>query len=256
MRQEDLFKKVGRLLDKEPRLIQLPSQGKAVFVGDTHGDLEATQEIVRRYLKKPYRIVFLGDYVDRGDQSKENIHFLLQVKYEYPDEIFLLAGNHEGYMVKEFYPVSFWTSLSSQERETYGLLFSKLPLAATSQNGILALHGGLPELPSLEDINRIEWGDENWNRIVWGDFVELDVDVMDDWGGRPQYGRHYFGRMMDRYEKQVLIRSHQPHAPPLMFKKRCITIFTSSAYLPSRTIVAVDLEKEIHSAENLTLEKI
>lgn len=256
MRQEDLFKKVGRLFDKEPRLIQLPSQGKAVFVGDTHGDLEASQEIVRRYLKKPYRIVFLGDYVDRGDHSEENIHFLLQVKYEYPDEIFLLAGNHEGYMVKEFYPVSFWTSLSLKERETYGLLFSKLPLAATSQNGILALHGGLPELQSLEDINRIEWGDENWNRIVWGDFVELDVDVIDDWGGRPQYGRHYFGRMMDRYEKQVLIRSHQPHAPPLMFKKRCITIFTSDAYLPIRTIVAVDLEKEIRSAEDLEIDRI
>ena len=256
MRQEVLFKKVGRLLDKEPRLIQLPSQGKAVFVGDTHGDLEATQEIVRRYLKRPYCIVFLGDYVDRGEHSEENIRFLLQVKYEYPDDIFLLAGNHEGYMVKEFYPVSFWTSLSSSERETYGLLFSKLPLAATSQNGILALHGGLPELDSLEDINRIEWGDEHWNKIVWGDFVELDVDIIDDWGGRPQYGRSYFARMMERYKKQVLIRSHQPHAPPLMFKKKCITIFTSNAYLPIRTIVAVDLEKEIHGVEDLELERI
>lgn len=256
MSQEDLLKKVGSLLDKEPRLIELPSQGKAVFVGDTHGDLEATQEIVRRYLKEHYRIVFLGDYVDRGDHSEENIHFLLQVKSEHPDEIFLLAGNHEGYMVKEFYPVSFWRSLSSEERETYGLLFSKLALAATSQNGILALHGGLPELQSLEDINRIEWGDENWNRIVWGDFVELDVDVVDDWGGRPQYGRHYFRRMMDRYEKQVLIRSHQPHAPPLMFKKRCLTIFTSNAYLPIRTIVIVDLEKEIRTAEDLEVERI
>ena len=256
MGQEDLLKKVGTILERQTRLIHLPPQGKAVFVGDTHGDLEATQEIVRRYLRKPYRIVFLGDYVDRGDHSKENIHYLLEMKYERPDDIFLLAGNHEGYMVREFYPVSFWKSLSGKEREAFGLLFSKFPLAATSPNGILALHGGLPELESLEDINQIEWGDDHWNRIVWGDFVELDVDVMDDWGGRPQYGRRYFGRMMDRYQKQILIRSHQPQAPPLMFKKRCITIFTSNAYLPIRTIVIADLEKEIRTAEDLEVERI
>ena len=59
MGQEDLLKKVGRILERETRLIHLFPQGKAVFVGDTHGDLEATQEIVRRYLRKPYRIVFL-----------------------------------------------------------------------------------------------------------------------------------------------------------------------------------------------------
>jgi predicted phosphodiesterase len=256
MVKESLFKKVEKILEKEPHLIHLPSEGKVVFVGDTHGDLEATREVAQRYFKKPYRIVFLGDYVDRGDQSEENIEFLLQLKWRHPEEVFLLAGNHEGFMVKEFYPVSFWRSLSDKEREAYGLLFSKFPLAATSPNGILAVHGGLPELETLEDFGRIEWGDENWNRIVWGDFVEMDVDVMEDWGGRPQYGRQYFGRMMDRYQKQVLIRSHQPHAPPLMFKKRCLTIFTSSAYLPIRTIVIADMEKEIRSAEDLILERI
>jgi predicted phosphodiesterase len=254
--QEDFLIETGKVLEKEPRLIHLPSQGKAVFVGDTHGDLQASREVVRRYLKRPYRIVFLGDYVDRGDRSEENIRFLLQMKSEHPDEIFLLAGNHEGYMVKEFYPVSFWRSLSPPKREAYGLLFSKLPLVATCQNGILALHGGLPELESLEDVNRIKWGDERWNEIVWGDFVELDVEVMDDWGGRPQYGGLFFRRMMERFQKHVLIRSHQPHAPPRMFKNQCITIFTSNAYLPIRTVVIADLEKEIRTADDLTLEKI
>jgi hypothetical protein len=254
--REGFLEEMGRILEKEPRLIHLPAEGKAVFVGDTHGDLDASQEVVRQYLRAPYRIVFLGDYVDRGDRSEENIHFLLQMKSEHPDKIFLLAGNHEGYMVKEFYPVSFWRSLSMEEREAYGLLFSKLPLASTSPNGVLALHGGLPELESLEDINRIDWGDERWNEIVWGDFVELDVDVVDDWGGRPQYGRQYFSRMMERYQKHVLIRSHQPHAPPLMFRRRCITIFTSNAYLPMRSVVIANLEKEIRSADDLEFVRI
>jgi predicted phosphodiesterase len=256
MEWTDLFKEVGRIFEKEPRLIRLPSQGKVVFVGDTHGDLDASQEVIHRYLEKPYRIVLLGDYVDRGDRSEENIHFLLRQKREHPDEIFLLAGNHEGQHVKGFYPANFWNHLSANEKETYGHLFSKFPIAATSQNGILAVHGGLPDLRSLEEIDQIEWGDAHWDRTVWGDFVEAEGDVLGDWGGRPQLGRQYFERMMGRYGKQVLIRSHQPHAFPMMFKKRCITIFTSNAYLPIRTIAIADMEKDIHTAEDLIIESI
>lgn len=253
---EDLLEKAGRVCEKEPRLISLPSQGKVVFVGDTHGDLEASQEVIKRYLKKPYHIVFLGDYVDRGDYSEENIQYLLGLKLEHPEEIFLLAGNHEGFMVKEFYPVNFWTSISFEEREEYGLLFSRFPFAAITQNGIIALHGALPDLKSLEDMNRIELGDENWDRIVWGDFVENETDTLGNLWGRPQFGRHYFNRLMKRYQKQVLLRSHQPNAPLIMFNQHCMTIFTSHAYLPIRTIAVADLEKEIRTSEDVVLERI
>jgi predicted phosphodiesterase len=256
MGRENLFMKVEKILEKETRLIQLSPQGKAVFVGDTHGDLDATQAVVRQYLKKPYRIVFLGDYVDRGDQSEENIRCLLQLKSEHPDEVFLLAGNHEGYMVKELYPTNFWDSLSPEEKKAYGSLFSKFPLAATSQNGILSLHGGLPDLKSLEEINRIEWGDDHWDKMVWGDFVEDKNDALGDGWGRPQLDQPYFERMMDRYQRKVLIRSHQPRAPLQMFQKRCITIFTSNAYRVSRTIAIADLEGEIRDADDVIFEKI
>jgi predicted phosphodiesterase len=244
------------MFERERRLLRLSPQGKVVFVGDTHGDLDATEQVIRQYLKKPYRIVFLGDYVDRGEYSEENILYLLHLKREHPDEILLLAGNHEGFMVKEFSPANFWESLSLREREVYGILFSQFPLAMTSQNGILALHGGLPELNSLEEMDQIDWGDANWDKIVWGDFVESDVDILGDWWGRPQFGRSYFGQMMDRYQKQIFVRSHQPNAPPLMFKKRCITIFTSRAYLPIRSILIADLEKEIRTADDVVIERI
>ena len=253
---EDLLEKAGRVFEKEPRLIHLPSQGKVVFVGDTHGDLNASQQVIQRYLKKPYRIVFLGDYVDRGSYSEENIQYLLGLKLEHPEEIFLLAGNHEGFMVKEFYPANFWSSISTEERKKYGPLFSKFPFAASAQNGLLALHGALPDLKSLEEMDQIELGDENWDRIVWGDFVENEMDILGDLWGRPQFGRQYFNRLMERYQKQVLVRSHQPHAPITMFDKRCVTIFTSHAYLPTRTIAIADLEKEIRTTEDMVLERI
>ena len=253
---EKLISKAVNIIEKEPRLIQLPSEGKVVFVGDTHGDLEASQEVIRQYLRRPYRIVFLGDYVDRGEDSEENLLYLLGLKLEHPDEIFLLAGNHEGFMVKQFQPSNFWSSLSFEERERYGLLFSKFPLAATAQNGILAVHGALPDLKSLEEIGKVDLGDENWDRIVWGDFEEKEVDFLGDLCGRPQFGRPYFERMMERYQKQVLLRSHQPHARLRMFNNRCITIFTSHAYLPIRTVAIADLEKEIRSADDIVLERV
>jgi protein phosphatase len=256
MNFEELIDKASKIIEKEPRLIQLPSEGKVVFVGDTHGDLEASQGVMQRYLKKPYCIVFLGDYVDRGDHSEENLQYLLGLKLERPEEIFFLAGNHEGFMVKQFQPSSFWSSISFEEREGYGLLFSKFPLAATAQNGILAVHGALPDLKSLEEISSMELGDENWDRMVWGDFAEKEVEFLGDLWGRPQFGRPYFERMMERYQKQVLVRSHQPHAPLTMFDKRCITIFTSRAYLPIRTVAIADLEKEIRSSEDLVLQRI
>ncbi len=256
MNFEDLIDSADLLLEKEPKLIQLPSEGKVVFVGDTHGDLDASERVLKQYLKRPYRVVFLGDYVDRGKESEKNVVYLLRMKLDHPEELFLLAGNHEGYLVKELHPAHFWESIPLKKKERYGRLFSKFPLCATSANGLLALHGALPELSSLEEVNQIQWGDSNWDRMVWGDFIEEEGDFLGDPWGRPQFGKDYFNRLMDRYQKKVLVRSHQPYAPSLMFGKRCITIFTSNAYPLIRTLVIVDLEKEIQDARDVIIERI
>ncbi len=255
--EQSLLEQAEEVFREEPKLIHLPNSGKAIFVGDTHGDLEASRSIVERYLSDNQKVVFLGDYVDRGEASRENIYYLLSMKLEFPKDVIMLMGNHEGYTIKEFYPANFWLDLTEEERERYGQTLAQLPLAVSTPNGVIGVHGTPPDLERLEDINDIEPGDEHWDQVAWGDFQDRPGNDLGGFWGRPQYGRDYFYRVMDQLERQVLIRSHQPNANPIMFKKRCLTIFTSYAYLPIRTVAIVDLaQQRVESIDDIVLEMI
>jgi serine/threonine-protein phosphatase PP1 catalytic subunit len=256
----DLLGSVEKVFAEEAKLIRLES-GRVVFVGDTHGDFEATRKVVRRYLKPGKKLVFLGDYVDRGPASLENINFLLEQKVEHPESVYLLMGNHEGYGVVPFSPANFWRGLDAELRQRYITVLSRLPLVACTENGVIALHGALPDVASLEEINGIRPGDERWHQTTWGDWQEREGGFLgyDPYTGRPQFGQGWFEEIMSRFGKDVLIRSHQPDAPKVMYGGRCLTIFTSSAYrhyVSERTIAVVDLEQEVHSVADVKIEVV
>ncbi|MCK4242425.1 MAG: metallophosphoesterase, partial [Dehalococcoidia bacterium] len=100
---ERLLEEAEKRFELDPNLIRL-SSGRAIFVGDTHGDFDASKRVIASYLTPEDRVIFLGDYVDRGPQSLENINYLLSLKLAYPENVFLLMGNHEAYAVTPFYP--------------------------------------------------------------------------------------------------------------------------------------------------------
>ena len=257
---ENLLEEVERVFEQERKLIELKS-GIAIFVGDTHGDFEATQRVIDRHLKPGNKIIFLGDYVDRGPQSEENINYLLSLKRAYPEDLFLLMGNHETYGINRFYPADFWEGLDRELYQRYALTLLKLPLAVSTRNRVVALHGALPEVRDVEDINNIKIGSKEWRQITWGDWQERGGRFLGDdpFTGRPQFGRDYFQEIMDRWGKRVLIRSHQPNTPPALYDRRCLTIFTSSAYqawVTHRTIAIVDPEKEVKTTEDITIETV
>ncbi|MBZ9572101.1 serine/threonine protein phosphatase [Patescibacteria group bacterium] len=242
--EEKILKQVEILLSKEPRLIEISQFKKIIFAGDTHGDLEISKKVISDYLKPENIIVFLGDYVDRGPFSKKTLDFLLETKVKNPNQIYLLQGNHEGHHILKFSPADFWERLDKKEYQKYSSVVEKFPLAVITKD-IIALHGALPDVKSIKEINQIKLGSEEWLQITWGDFSEVKGEYLgkDPFTGRPQFGRDYFLKLMKRFKKKVLIRSHQPDTPQFIFDDRCLTIFTSSAYPRERTIAILDFKK-------------
>ena len=78
----------------QPMLIELLPPVK--IVGDVHGQYS---DLIRLFemcgFPPASNYLFLGDYVDRGKQSLETFLLLLCYKIKYPENFFLLRGNHE-----------------------------------------------------------------------------------------------------------------------------------------------------------------
>jgi serine/threonine protein phosphatase 1 len=71
-------------------------------IGDIHGNLDALDALVLQIepeLHTRDTVVFLGDYIDRGPNSKGCIQRILRLKAEAPCRIIGLLGNHEQWML-------------------------------------------------------------------------------------------------------------------------------------------------------------
>jgi len=257
MDERELLQRAREVFRRESRLIDLQQAKEVVFVGDTHGDLDATQTVLERFQRPDTAVVFLGDYVDRGPHSRENIRLLLELKLEQPERIYLLQGNHEGWKAFPFYPADFWEGLEPELRELYAEALSELPYTVVLPSGVMGLHGALPSVETISDIGEIAFGSDEWRAITWGDWQDASGGFLGDYGGRPQFGRDHFTRQMERFGTRVLVRSHQPGSPEHLFGDLCLTIFTSHAYGPrERTVAIAPLERKIETARDLILERV
>ena len=107
------------------------------------------------YFNSLFSLPLSQDYVDRGKQSIETISLLLAYKIQYPENFFILRGNHESAGInriygfydecKRRYSIKLWKIFSD--------VFNCLPVSAVIDEKILCMHGGLsPELQDLQQI--------------------------------------------------------------------------------------------------------
>jgi len=251
----ELANAIAPQLEAQGRLIRLPEDRPVVFVGDTHGDLEATQRVLSRHAPAEETIIFLGDAVDRGPDSAENLGLILETVRSHPTSVHLLMGNHEVWRLAPFSPADFWEGLESGEGDAVAAALELLPYAAWHPAGVLALHGAFPDVADLTSIESIELGSEAWRAITWGDWGDRPSPVTSS--GRPMFGRREFVDRARQLGVRVLVRSHQPHAPISQFDDRCLTIFTSSAYGPGpRRVALLPAGRRVETTRSLDLEAI
>jgi serine/threonine protein phosphatase 1 len=73
-------------------------------IGDIHGCHRALIDILRQcndYARgQPHRFVFIGDYIDRGPDSRSAIAAIRTLQRHRPDDVICLIGNHEEMLIE------------------------------------------------------------------------------------------------------------------------------------------------------------
>lgn len=211
--------------------------------------------------------LFLGDYVDRGRQSLEVICLLICFKVLFPDNFFILRGNHEVSSInrqygfydecRRRYSVKLWKSFSD--------VFGTLPLAALVEGRIFCMHGGIPNISHhprfrMEDIDRIArplpeiaidlseippietdllWADPVPPLDPQRPSVKLDQDGYSFNAVRSV--SHFFGRVvlqefLEKFHLDLIVRAHEVVQDGYAFfgsktrSKMCLTLFGAPNY--------------------------
>ncbi|CAG8675747.1 9201_t:CDS:2, partial [Funneliformis caledonium] len=197
-------------------------------------ELEAPIKICANYL-------FLGDYVDRGKQSLETICLLLAYKIKYPENFFILRGNHECASINRIY--GFYDECKRRYNiklwKTFTDCFNCLPIAAIIDEKIFTMHGGLsPDLQSMEQIRRVMRPTDVPDTgllcdLLWSD---PDKDISgwseNDRGVSFTFGPDVVSRFLQKHDMDLICRAHQAVEDGYEFfaKRQLVTLFSAPNY--------------------------
>nr|XP_043635471.1 serine/threonine-protein kinase RIPK-like [Erigeron canadensis] len=225
---------------EQPNLLELEAPFK--ICGDIHGQYP---DLLRLFeyggFPPDADYLFLGNYVDYGKQSLETICLLLAYKIKYPNNFFLLRGNHETASMNRIYGfydeckrrfnVRLWKQFTD--------CFNCLPVAAIIDGKLLCMHGGLsPDLANLDQIRNLPrptdvpdsgllcdllWSDPDRDVNGWG---------MNDRGVSYTFGADKVTEFLTQHDMDLICRSHQVVEDGYEFfaDRQLVTIFSAPNY--------------------------
>lgn len=224
----------------QPVLLELGTPVKVV--GDIHGQFG---DLIRIFQMSGFppktNYLFLGDYVDRGRQSLETILLLFCFKVKYPENFFMLRGNHECASITKVY--GFYDECKRRATtkiwKSFVDTFNTLPIAATIGGKIFCVHGGLsPYLNSMDDIRKITrptnvpdvgllsdllWSDPERSIMEWSE---------NDRGVSYCFGRSVVNKFCTKFKFDLVCRAHMVVQDGYEFfnKRKLVTVFSAPNY--------------------------
>jgi serine/threonine-protein phosphatase PP1 catalytic subunit len=237
-----LLQKVREIFLDQPVLLHLTPNPSLAIAGDVHGQYE---DLLRIFEKMGYppqtNYLFLGDYVDRGKRSLETILLLFAYKIKYPENFFLLRGNHECASINKVY--GFYDECKRRCNlkvwKAFTDVFNCLPISAVVAGKIFCVHGGLsPDLIDYEDVSRIQRPTDVpdnglLNDLLWSDPSETAYEWEESERGVSYcFGKRIVKKFLDRNDLDLVCRAHMIVEDGFEFfgNRSLVTVFSAPNY--------------------------
>ena len=228
---------------RELSLDVLSEDGRAIVVGDIHGDYESFRGICNLFSPDKDCLIFLGDYADRGLSGVEVIEGVRDLSEKYPNRVIALKGNHEAYTEDgqpTFMPCDLMREVNEKRgswkiyfRDVLKPFFDTLYLAALVLNEMLFVHGGISR--RVKGINDLRFPSQYVeNDVLWSDPFEGEGEQVNMRGAGVAFGTDVSEEVCRSLGVERLVRSHQPKKvndrPCVEHAGRVVTISSTVVY--------------------------
>ena len=254
-------------------LVKLEIPQRLIVIGDIHGDYGVLSTILskidyERYLSDDHnKLIFLGDYIDRGQRSPQVLYTVCFLKARFPQSVILIRGNHEAPDEFPFPSHDFpfrIMDLFGQDR-SMALYYQKilpffhaLYLSVVIEDCFVIVHGGVPtKLPNdgQEAIETLSSALANYmtcetmEEILWNDPRDSIMNKENFERSRRGIGKH-FGRSVSqiwlrRLDAKVILRGHEPcEGYKIDHQGLVFTIFTCKESYPNSKAAYLDIDSD------------
>lgn len=251
-------------------LVKLEIPQRLIVIGDIHGDYGVLNTILCKIKYKQYlsdernKLIFLGDYIDRGRRSPEVLYAVCLLKAIYPQSVILMRGNHEAPDEFPFPSHDFpfrIIDLFGQDR-SMALYYRKiLPffhalfLSVVIKKCFVIVHGGVPaQLPHnvLDATETLSNAQANYmtstamEEILWNDPRDSITNNGNFERSRRGIGKHFglsvSNTWLRKLDAKVILRGHEPcEGYKIDHQGLVFTIFTCKESYPMSKAAYLDI---------------